>query len=384
MLCVAFAEALGTERVGIDDDFIRLGGDSLKAIRAASVCRESGTEVSVSDILSRRTPARIASLMRKTGPGAVCTVESGCPLTGGSLDVYLDIESGKSGALYIINEVYEIPSGISDDAVKYTILKMLDVHPVLCSRITVADGVPYLSPGASPEITVSEGPARDIRRPFELSQSLCRFHIVSGSRIQAAFHHTIFDGMSSDIVRRTLDRLFAGERPEKDTVYLDDASQFAAADVDAGLEYFRAMLSSIPDDCLLIDDVKGDYGSGSLDLSASFTAISERARFFGTIPANMLASAFGYMLSRFTGSSGAVFETIINGREQAGTGVGMFVRTLPIAIDCSDRSVREFIESSSDVLFGVISNQRCPFHAVAREFGLNFGIVFNYMSGMDE
>ena len=62
-LCKAFAQALGIERAGINDDFIRLGGDSLKAIRAASVCRSTGLDVKVKDIISRRTVRAVAGLM---------------------------------------------------------------------------------------------------------------------------------------------------------------------------------------------------------------------------------------------------------------------------------------------------------------------------------
>ncbi len=35
MLCEAFRTVLGIDRVGIDDDFLLLGGDSLKAIKVS-------------------------------------------------------------------------------------------------------------------------------------------------------------------------------------------------------------------------------------------------------------------------------------------------------------------------------------------------------------
>ena len=92
------------------------------------------------------------------------------------------------------------------------------------------------------------------------------------------------------------------------------------------------------------------------------------------------------MLSRFTGSENAVFSNIVNGRDLTSSeqSAGMFVRTLPIALDCRNRPVRDFISESSDRIFGSISNQLCPYHRIANELGIGFGIVFNHLSGMEQ
>lgn len=81
-VCDAFSEALSADRIGIDDDFIRMGGDSLKAIRAVALCRQKGFVTSVPVILSLRTPARIAA-ESSDDVVQIYTLESGCPLTGG-------------------------------------------------------------------------------------------------------------------------------------------------------------------------------------------------------------------------------------------------------------------------------------------------------------
>lgn len=82
IICGAFAEALGTDRVGIHDDFIRLGGDSLKGMKAVSVCRKNGLILSVPDILALRTPESLA-LRRNIQIENVFTTETGCPVAGG-------------------------------------------------------------------------------------------------------------------------------------------------------------------------------------------------------------------------------------------------------------------------------------------------------------
>ncbi len=56
MICDAFAETFSLEKVGIDDDFIRLGGDSLKAIRMQNMIP---ADIDTADILRYKTPREI-------------------------------------------------------------------------------------------------------------------------------------------------------------------------------------------------------------------------------------------------------------------------------------------------------------------------------------
>lgn len=57
-LCNAMQEVLGIERIGVNDDFYLLGGDSLRTIKLVSLLNLP--DISVSDIYSARTPAAIA------------------------------------------------------------------------------------------------------------------------------------------------------------------------------------------------------------------------------------------------------------------------------------------------------------------------------------
>ncbi|MGW4565577.1 amino acid adenylation domain-containing protein [Streptomyces sp. NPDC004561] len=60
LLCDLFAEVLGVPRVGIDDGFFELGGDSIGSIRLAARARHAGLGLTPHDVFDGRTVAALA------------------------------------------------------------------------------------------------------------------------------------------------------------------------------------------------------------------------------------------------------------------------------------------------------------------------------------
>ncbi len=60
-MAAVWAEAVGAERVGVEDDFFALGGDSLRAVTLVGSLRAAGFEVSVRDVFEHTTVAALCA-----------------------------------------------------------------------------------------------------------------------------------------------------------------------------------------------------------------------------------------------------------------------------------------------------------------------------------
>ncbi|MCS7477866.1 amino acid adenylation domain-containing protein [Umezawaea endophytica] len=69
-LCALFAEVLGLERVGADDSFFQLGGDSLLSMQLAARAHRDGIAFGAREVFEHRTPAGIALVVERGANGA--------------------------------------------------------------------------------------------------------------------------------------------------------------------------------------------------------------------------------------------------------------------------------------------------------------------------
>ncbi len=83
-LCEVFADVLGLDEVGVDDDFFALGGDSIMAMQLVSRARASGVRITPRLVLRHRTVAGLAEVATATGTADARPVDDGTgivPLT---------------------------------------------------------------------------------------------------------------------------------------------------------------------------------------------------------------------------------------------------------------------------------------------------------------
>ncbi|MGV9822300.1 amino acid adenylation domain-containing protein [Nocardia xishanensis] len=136
-LAAVFAELLGRERVGADDSFFALGGDSILAIQLVSRARQGGVTVTPLQVFEHRTVAALAAAADAAGEQVVLE-----ELPGGGVGemplppiVRYMIERGGDYDRFAQTAVLELPVGIRAEQLAATIAAVVDRHDMLRARL---------------------------------------------------------------------------------------------------------------------------------------------------------------------------------------------------------------------------------------------------------
>jgi nonribosomal peptide synthetase CepB len=100
-LCELFADVLGLDRVGADDSFFELGGDSITSMQLSARARRKGLELTSWQVFEEKTPERLALLVKEL-PADGDPTEAQAPAAGTlvalSPDQMDQLEAGLAGA----------------------------------------------------------------------------------------------------------------------------------------------------------------------------------------------------------------------------------------------------------------------------------------------
>ena len=389
----AFEKVFNQERISIHDDFIRLGGDSLSAIKLISYLGDYN--ITVADVLSLHTPYEIAKNLKDISFDLdIYSLESGCPLNEPQLNVYLDILANDKQDSYIIPFFMEISKEYDIDSISDALTEILNVHPILGMCVSDEFEVPYLIKGSEPSITVESSVDNDfivefLNKSFDLKDSLCRFLIVENDEnnlLFASFHHIIFDALSNDVFKHDLQGILDGESSEEDLSFLkisafNQEMQNTEEYVDAHA-FYDSMLIDKDDVGVLLDSVLADGpGTFKLDLNFDLKLFKSFLNDLRISENVLFTSAFAYALSRFAGSDKVLFNIIDNGRDRFNNfnSIGMFVNTLPLLVDCQNQEIHSFVDGISSSIYNVMKYNFYPFRLLANEYEIDSNIIFEFL-----
>ena len=236
-----WAAALGLDKVSVTIDFLRLGGDSIKAIRIVSELRELGYQVDTAMLMRSGTIRRLAAQLHRAGEMVYEEWDTVSPTP--IIRTYFKAAM-KRPAHYNQSALFKVQPGLPPKTVKRAIRLLVARHSMLRliveeERLRIqpqkeyegrlsqelSDGDPYL-----PEFTVgSEEERLGITDRLQAAMDPWRGIVMKAAwfvqgqetLLFFAFHHLVIDEVSWDILLVDLTRLC--EQMEKDAVCSDEA-----------------------------------------------------------------------------------------------------------------------------------------------------------------
>ncbi|MGH3854142.1 MAG: amino acid adenylation domain-containing protein [Pseudonocardiaceae bacterium] len=135
-----FAEVLDVTKVGIDDDFFTVGGDSITSIKLVSRARSAGMVLTVREVFEYRTAAGLAAVADETGEGPAEKLGTGVGTAVATPIMCWLGERGDRFDRFHQSMLLEVPPDLGVEHLQAAVAAVLDHHDGLRSRLTYRAG----------------------------------------------------------------------------------------------------------------------------------------------------------------------------------------------------------------------------------------------------
>ncbi len=434
-ICEVWQEVLRRERVGAEDNFFSLGGDSILSIRVVSLLKGRGLSIEIKDLFEHQTVALLAEQARegvadeesKLEPFALLTEEERAALGNEYQDAYpmSALQAGMvfhtqlagfSGVYHDI-EAEHVKCPWNQSAFEQALGACVEEHPVLRTGFLLDRERPLQVVRKSVELPLR---VEDLRGQSEQEQEqyLSRwmerrrrhvfdwergplFHVDIFRRTDESFqfvlsfHHAIMDGWSMAVLTTQFynryERLLSGgelEEAQADWTYRDFVAQEqrAVADPEARA-YFARMLEDAPERQLpRLKAADGAESAQGQILVEDFTPLSARlvglARRLGVPVQSVLMAAHFKALSTMSGWRRVVSCIAHNSRPEAAgaeRSLGLYLNSVPLSLELGGGSWRELIRAVAEMNAAGVGRRGYPLSLIQQELGRSFSeVLFNY------
>nr|WP_030410856.1 non-ribosomal peptide synthetase [Streptomyces sp. NRRL S-1448] len=141
LLAGIWAEVLGTPRIGVEDNFFALGGDSILSIQIVSRARQAGLALTSKDVFRHQTVAELALRTASVAapPADAATPAGPAPLTP-IQHWYLDGRRPGDRMHFTMTQRLALAPGTDPEALRRAVDALVAHHPALRTRFRHTDG----------------------------------------------------------------------------------------------------------------------------------------------------------------------------------------------------------------------------------------------------
>ncbi|MFJ4030803.1 amino acid adenylation domain-containing protein [Streptomyces griseoluteus] len=417
VLAGLFADVLGVDAVGVDDDFFALGGHSLLATRLTGRVRTAlGAELDLRTLFEHPTVASLAAVLDTSGAARPALVPQDrpdtVPLSFAQQRLWFLNRAEDSGDTYNVPLVLDLEGPLDTDALRGALADVVARHESLRTVFAEEDGVARqvvldaahaaeLVPlaveeppaGADAEVWAEEAVARLAGAPFDLAGGVAfragLLRLAADRHVLVLVpHHVVADGWSLAPLSRDVGAAYRARVAGEDTPdwpalrvqYADYAlwqrallGEDGDPDSLAGrqLAFWREALHGAPDLLELPLDrprpAVASHRGGAVPFelpAAAHAALTGLARAAGCTPFMVLQAALAVTLRAHGAGEDIPLGTAVAGRadEALDDLVGFFVNTLVLRTDLSgDPTFRELLCRVKEFDLAAFSHGDIPF-----------------------
>lgn len=399
-------EVLGVEKVGIDDNFIQLGGHSLLVISIiAKIHQAFDVELQLTDVFSKPTIRELAWLIRDSNPSFFAHIEPTeekeyYPLTADQNGMFLLSQFEGIGVTYNFTGIIPMEGDFDPQRFEKVLRALIKRHEAFRTSFRVVDDRPVqvIHKDEDIDFHVQQIDARsgfkeiitDFIRPFDLSKApLLRAGLVK--REQGKYlllldtHHIISDGVSQGTLAKEFALLYEGEDLPGIKLRYRDYAEWENRCFQAGylkrqeeywLEKFQGELPLLnlplnyprPE----VQDFTGDIVIFALGQETA-EQIDRLAKETSATLFMVLLSMYYVLLYKYTGQEDIVIGSIIAGRNHVDLEnvAGMFVKTLALRNrPAGDKEFEAFLQEVKFNTLKAFENQDYPLSRLVKKLAI--------------
>ncbi|MHC5598560.1 MAG: amino acid adenylation domain-containing protein, partial [Nostoc sp.] len=379
-LAQIWGQVLRVEEIGIHDNFFELGGDSILSLQITTRAKLVGIDLTVKQLFANQTIAQLATV---AGTTKALTIEQGLvtgtvPLT--PIQHWFFEQNLPQKQHFNQSFLLTVPSDLKVEILEQVWQELLKHHDALRLRFSQTDSnlqqnhaaptdtniISRFDLSTIPENqleTVIESTANELQASLNLEKNLVQvgflfLGINKRARLIIVIHHLVVDGVSWRILLEDLQTSYeqlsqgkAIQLPAKTTSFKNWAqrlTEYAQSDILKSELGYWLSASDSPVASLPLDYADGintaasvNTVSVSLDEVQTQSLLQDVPKAYKTQINDVLLSALGLVLSRWTNSESVLFnleghgrEDIIDGVELSRT-IGWFTTIFPVVLKLS-------------------------------------------------